>query len=321
MDPPTNPERYQMAIRFADGRRVLIRELSAALTEARMGAVASMLTEVAGVIELPDLDVKDSRPFVEFLESGKYALANALDASALALASEAACYKALHDRIHVPGLLRDIEACIHDRVVAGIVGIDVVRETFKGYDRVDGMCDTFNKILPETQKISHQTLREALGTDGTLFAFYGDKFMWVVCDMEFMELDEDEDNNEYHTWMTRSHGATGDFVTSNPSNKRYLSYTATRHVTVVPGNRQTTFDDGEGLVEHFARTRWTQVGLDGTDAPVFPPLHSIDAVVGLCPGSSKKRFVFTRNDVWQFAYNGKKRGEHDVNGWLGRFDY
>ena len=42
-------------------------------------------------------------------------------------------------------------------------------------------------------------------------------------------------------------------------------------------------------------------GIGGTDAPQFPPLHSIDAIIGLSEVTS---FTYTRNELWQFAVDG-----------------
>ena len=255
---------------------------------------------------LPDLEEKDSKPLVEFLKTGKYGrrhdpmlFAYAADTETVAM--EIQCYKAAHGHTHIPGLLRDIEDSVCSAVMAmGAAHIDVVYPMVQGYDRLVSACDTLRRVLPTTTGVTYSGLREKLESEYGLYFFYGENRMMAVFDMGNADRREADEQFAFE-WMA----TTGRLreVTTVPG-KRYLTYIAARGpCTVVPSSLLAGISDPEGLMEKHAKVEWKQVGAD-VDFPVFPPLHSIDAVIGTSIGTGigKMEFVYTRNDLWSFAY-------------------
>jgi len=292
------------------------------LEESRCGAVVAEMIGNRWKLELDQtetrIDEGQAGPFMEFLAKGAYTSGETAR-SAGEFDAERKCYAAFDGIVHVPGLLRDIERCLGSRIVAGVETTVDVRHRFAGYSRVDAMCDTIEQLaasLPHSiAGITFGELRDALLSEGALYFFHGDIQMTVVFDMTFRERgvglgmwDGDEwdiierpNGHSAHEWMARcAHGneheafdANERFQTFNPSNNRFLSYTATR-VSSLPGDGVCELED----LARFADVHWRQMGTDGTDVPLFPPLRTIDMVFGL---AYKTVFTYTRSDVWTYV--------------------
>ena len=324
-----------LTIKFADATIAV--NVSPLCTEARVGSCLAAHLEQGYDATVAPLSVADAGPLVAFLERGKY------EPLSLTLCgvprAEVECYRLFADAMpmHVPGLLRDIEDALRKRVLHGLATVRDVRDTFAGYDRVQGICDTLECLLPAAAPtnppglpllLTRADLERALDDEGCLFIFHADYKMSIVFDMNYTEDGDDIPFFIYH-WVRdivekcASTETPMVFSVSNPSGKRYVSFEATgpRDMTAVPSDAHMPLRELELLADgFFAVSDWQQTSRDGTDAPEFPAIHTIDAVVGTNnkPGASSV-FVFARNDLWKFAVSGNS-SDYDPSGVLGQMD-
>jgi len=313
-------------LELRDGTERVIVSASLINNVARTGAVLAMALDMANVgVKRLDVDIcmYSAGPLVQFLEAGTYAGCWAVSAPALArrpqagvgpclplppgeyiflppptghlpawrlpddvyevYEAEVACY-AMASGVRMTGLMHDIERSLYHRlVVTRTETVSSVRLRFARYDRIDAMCNMLDPAL-----ITRDRLVYHLRAEGGLVIFHGDKYMTLVFDTS--------STNVYHP----SHEVTL-YTASNPSNKRYMSFLARRATSFTPD-----ILTGGVLLTYFtdASVSWQQMGVeasgasDGTDTPLFPPLHTIDAAIGLS-GTGITRFMFTRKDLWQ----------------------
>lgn len=274
--------------------------------DVRAGAVLAMVLTVLSKRLDVELETCQVGPLVQFLEAGTYA-GEYIDhlPSADVYAAEVACYAVASGVIHIPGLINDIERSLYHRLaVTRTETVDAVRARFAGYDRIDAMCNLLDQLMPTIPTcITHDELKDALKAEGGLFIFHGDKYMTFVYD----NYNGGSSNGGFYSVPLDA--------ASNPSYKQFQSFIATRYnsvapfVTAYPGVQKSMIDSPDVLLSSFHDPddahAWKQIGVDGTDMPLFPPLHTIDAVVGMTYMAldDYERFVFARNDLWQFAYD------------------
>jgi hypothetical protein len=90
---------------------------------------------------------RDAGPLLKFLSEGMYSPSSLVDSASVA--SERRCYGAFCGQVYVPGLLRDIEKALRDRILGCAISVQEVRASFAGFDRVQGMCDAFDCVVLE----------------------------------------------------------------------------------------------------------------------------------------------------------------------------
>ena len=240
----------ELNIKFADATIAV--KVSPLCTEASLGSCLAAHLEGGYDATLAPMSVADAGPLVDLLERGKYEpLSSTLRGVPRA---EVECYRLFNDAMpmHVPGLLRDIEDALRKRVLHGLATVHDVRNMFAGYDRVQGVCDTLECLLPPNNAaaypplllLTRADLERALDDEGCLFIFHGDFKVSIVFDMHYAEDGDDIPFYMYH-WVCDivEKGASTEvpmvFSVSNPSGKRYVSFEAMgpRGLAVVPSDK------------------------------------------------------------------------------------
>lgn len=135
-----------LKLRFSGGNDLIIAPIHHSLDDSSLGAVFAMMADslnfedIWNTMDIDGMCIEHAGPLLHFLKMGSYMLQEGFPES------EAACYKAMcTDKLFVPGLVRDIEGVLHDRVVTGKTSIAEVRAMYSGYERIDSMCDSLDR--------------------------------------------------------------------------------------------------------------------------------------------------------------------------------
>lgn len=173
-----------------------------------------------------------------------------------------------------------------------------------------------------TSPLKLEDLKDALKAEGGLFIFYDDFKLAVVLDMDYCDEPEEGVRGPFfHAWMRSAasdarNEATEADLPKVDADKRYVTMiNPCRKVhTLVTRPDSFPLINLEGLAEAFfgGHGGWHQTTPGGTDAPEFPPVHLIDAVIGThgkdpeCINGRKvlKRFAFSKNEMWSLAVFG-----------------
>jgi very-short-patch-repair endonuclease len=280
-----------LTLRFASGE-VVMTKIAESLDELRIGKHLSKYVLSGETVDINTIESsEDAEPLLKFLQIGKYSrelIGETVDSTIESaepflkfmqiarhsrdtslVENETLCYKSLHDNIKVPGLLSDIEDSIYKGVVSGIESIDDVEARFTGYATICAICRILRSLLPEIP-ITMNKLNEHLMNECGLVVFHSDRLVTLVFDLNT---------------CTRITGGYYSLIddkvityANNKSNNRFVSFTGERLKKVASLRHLDELNTCCRNTRHGMK----QCNDDCQDEPVFPPLHTIEAVLSMC---------------------------------------
>jgi hypothetical protein len=262
-------ENKMLSVQFSCGKLVVI-NLSPSLDVSKLVACGEKLHMLSSF--------RESEPLLKFLKTGTY------NRDATCIEDETRCYKDVYNHLHIPSLIRDIERNIYIGLVSGIESIAEVQARFLGYERIDAICEVMTMMMPKTQQITRNQLKDHLKNECALVVFHGERLITLVFDLESCT----EVKGNYHSLIE-------DEIITLPkiSNRHFVSYTGERLAAVLPFYHYDELDDCCSLTRHGMKEMNGMMIYD-RDEPIFPPLHTIEAVLSM---RDKKclRCLFTRD--------------------------
>lgn len=162
-----------------------------------------------------------------------------------------------------------VEAEIVDSVSRGSTDVEAVRRVFAGFERVEVLCDAL-LALAKPGGIGKSDLERYAAESDVLLIFYDDGARaWIGCNRERTKSEKDRCGKDFiNDWMGPRKSDDYDAYETVIGDEKLLFCLATS---------DQGLDQQEYLFKHFVkRCRW-----GWTEGLRFPPLDSIDLVVGI----------------------------------------
>jgi len=285
-EPPSQTQ--MLTLRFASGE-VVTTKIAKSLDELRIGKHLSKYVLSGETVDIDTIaSSEQAEPLLKFLQIGKYSrelrfceetFDNTIDflkfmqnpkysrereRDTSLVENETICYKVTN----VPGLLSDIEDSIYEGVVSGFESIDDVEARFTGYATICAICRIL-RSLPEIP-ITLNELKDHLMNECGLVVFHSDRLVTLMFDLNT---------------CTRIKGGYYSLIddkvityANNKSNNRFVSFTGERLKKVISLRHLDELNTCCRNTRHGMK----QCNDDCQDEPVFPPLHTIEAVLSMC---------------------------------------